>query len=243
MSEKIRGIVLGMIKHSDRHNIMNIYTRERGRMSFLSPVGSGKSARLRNARLLPFSVIETDVRINPVKELVLLGRFSVVEVRHSLYFNPVKQTLTLFLREFLDKLLRSSAPDMKMYEYLERGISFIDNAPEDRCSNLHIAFLTGLLSPAGIYPNLEDWQPGDRFDMRGGEFVALKPLHNDCLTPADSAKLMILMRMTMRNAARFRFNAEERRRILTLLLRYYSIHFPGLSNMKSLDILSEIYRD
>lgn len=241
MSEKLQGIVLGVVKHSDRHNIVTLFTRERGRMAFLSPAGSGRNARLRNARLMPLNVIETDARVNPAKELVLLGQFSVTTVRKSLYFSPVKQALTLFLKEFLEKILRSSAPDPALYAFLTRAIDIIDLTPDGQAANLHIAFLVNLLYPIGILPNTEDWQPGDWFDMRGGELTPLKPLHNDVLRPSEAAFLPKLMRMTMRNAACFRFCAEERRRILNLLIRYYSIHFPGLSSLKSLDVLAEVY--
>ena len=71
--EKIRGIVIDVIKHNDRHNVVTLFTRDRGRIAFLSPVGSGKSARMRNARLLPLSVIETDVNMRQNRELQLLG--------------------------------------------------------------------------------------------------------------------------------------------------------------------------
>ena len=242
MTEKIEGIVLGVIRHSDRHNIVTLFTRERGRMSFIVRTGSGKTARMQNARLQPLSLIEADVNINPTKELVALTRFSSPITWKTLYFHPVKQSLTLFLQEFLDKLMRSSAPDPVLYEFLVRSVAFIDAAPTDCCPNLHIAFLAGLLVPMGIAPNLEDFQPGDWFDMRGGEFIAERPLHSDRLIPADAARLPLLSRMTMRNASRFRFNAEERSRLLQLLVRYYAIHFPGLGHLNSLDILKEVYR-
>ncbi len=242
MTEKIEGIVLGVIRHSDRHNVVTMFTRERGRMSFLSHTGSGKSARMINARLQPLGLIEADVNIHPAKELVTLGRFSTPRVWKSLYFHPVKQALTLFLQEFLDKLLRSSAPDPALYDYLLRAIDIIDRSPEGHCANLHIALITGLLEPMGIYPNLEDWQPGDWFDMRGGEFTAERPLHNDILLPSDASFLPLLARMTMRNARCFRFNAEERNRLLTLIVRYWAIHFPGLGRLNSIDILREVYR-
>lgn len=242
MSEKIEGIVLGVIKHSDRHNVVTLFTRERGRLTFLTPAGSGKNARVRNAALQPLSVIEADVRIIPTKELVMLNRFSSPRVWRSLYFHPVKQSIVLFLQEFLNKLMRSSAPDPTLYEYIVRAVETLDGAMETRCANLHIALLVGLLGPMGISPNLEDYQKGDWFDMRGGEFTAERPFHNDLLTPSDASRLPLLSRMTMKNAGLFRFNAEERRRILFLLIRYYGIHFPGLGQLNSLDILSEIYR-
>ena len=39
----------------------------------------------------------------------------------------------------------------------------------------------------------------------------------------------------------YRFNGTERRQLLDRILRYYAIHFPGLSGLKSPDILSEVF--
>lgn len=241
MNEKIRGIVLGTVRHNDRHNIVTFFTRERGRMGFLNPVGTGKSARLKNARLQPLALVDADVRIVPSKDLVLLSRFSSPYVWKSIYFNPTKQAIVLFLQEFLNKLLRSSAPDEALFDYITRAINVLDLAQPERVANLHIAFMIGLLKPIGIFPNLEDWEEGDWFDMRGGEFTAERPLHNDWLSPADSKFLPLLSRMTMSNAYRFRFTSENRRQLLNQLIRYYSIHFPGIGQLNSLDVLTEVY--
>ncbi len=243
MTEKIEAIVLGVIRHSDRHNVVTVFSRERGRMALLSPAGNGKGARLRNARLLPLAVIEADVRIVPTKELVTLGRFSTPFAWRNIYFNPVKQALTLFIQEFLEKMMRSAAPDSSLYDYVKSCVAAIDRCPASGCANMHIAFLIGLLAHMGVFPNLEGWQKGDWFDMRGGEFTAERPLHRDCLTPAEASAVPALSRMTMRNAARFRFSADERRHILSMLLRYYSIHYPGLGNLKCPEILAEVFRN
>ncbi len=111
MTEKITGIVLDITRHSDRLSIVTLYTRSRGRLSFLSPTGSGKAARLRQARLQPLTVIEADINFKPVAELQRLGPFSLYEVRGDIYFDPVKRLIALFLAEFLNRLLRATMPD------------------------------------------------------------------------------------------------------------------------------------
>ncbi|MDE6682692.1 MAG: recombination protein O N-terminal domain-containing protein, partial [Muribaculaceae bacterium] len=49
--ERVTGIVTDIVRHNDRHNIVTLFRRSRGRVSFLSPAGSGKAGRARNARL------------------------------------------------------------------------------------------------------------------------------------------------------------------------------------------------
>ena len=61
MTEKVNAIVLGTVKHSDRHNITTLYTRECGRMAVATPAGSGRTACARRALMMPLSAVEATV--------------------------------------------------------------------------------------------------------------------------------------------------------------------------------------
>ena len=54
MYEKMRGIVLHVLKYSDKNSIAHIFTDARGRMSFLIPQGNTRAARMRNAMFMPY---------------------------------------------------------------------------------------------------------------------------------------------------------------------------------------------
>lgn len=238
--EKIRGIVLGTVRHNDRHNVVTLFTRDRGRMAFLSPAAGGRSGRARNARLLPLSVIETDVNLRGNRELQLLGSVAAAEVWHDIYFNPVKSSLALFIAEFLSRYLRDSSPDGAAWDFILAAIRALDDAPTAQ-PNFHIWFLVRFLDFAGIAPDLTEYERGDNFDMQKGVPVAGTYGSRDVLTSAETALLVKLQRITLRNMRLFRFTGAERRLLLDRLLRYYAIHFPGLSGLKSPDILTELF--
>ena len=237
--EKIEGIVIDIVKHNDRHNVVTLFTRTRGRMSFLSPAGAGKAGRMRNARLLPLSVIETQVKVSQTRELHRLGSISPVEIWHDIYFNPVKTSITLFLSEFLNRYLRDASPDPATWEFITASIRALDNI-DAGLANFHIWFLIRFLDIAGITPDITNYEKGDCFDMRNGILVA-NSMHRDTLTSAETSLLISLSRISLTNLAAFRFNGSERRQLLDRILRYYAIHFPGLSSLKSPDILSEVF--
>lgn len=238
--EKIRGIVINVIKHNDRHNVVTLFTRDRGRIAFLSPVGSGKSARMRNARLLPLSVIETDVNMRQNRELQLLGAVTPYEIWRDLYFNPVKSSIVLFISEFLNRYFRDASPDPTAWEFIIAAIRALDNMQKG-LANFHIWFLIRFLDIAGIAPDLSGYEKGDSFDMRAGIPVVDTSLHRDILTPEETRLLALLSRITLTNMRHYRFTGADRLRLLDRILRYYSIHFPGLSSLKSPDILSEVF--
>lgn len=101
-SEKITGIVTDMIRHNDRHNVVTLFTRSRGRMSFLSPAGTGRTAAMRRAGLQLLSLVEAEVNVRGDRDLQLLGRFSSPHVWSDIYFNPVKSAVAMFLAEFIN---------------------------------------------------------------------------------------------------------------------------------------------
>lgn len=91
MTEKITAIVIDITRHNDKLNIVTLFTRSRGRISFLSPAGSGKMGRLRHSRLQPLAAIEADINFRQTAELQRLGTFALYTVWNNLYFDPVKR--------------------------------------------------------------------------------------------------------------------------------------------------------
>ena len=238
--ERITGIVTDIVKHNDRHNIVRVFTRSRGMVSFLSPVGSGRSGRARNARMQLLSVIESDVNFRDSRSLQSLGAITLGRVWRDLYFNPVKGSIVMFISEFLTRYLRDASPEPLLWEYVVASVDNLDNR-KGGIGNFHISFLLGLLQFAGITPDLSEYEKGDYFDMRAGYVVAERPLHRDFLYPEETEIMRNVLRMDMRNDVAFKFKKGERKLVLEKVLQYYSIHYPGIGNLKSLEILSEVF--
>lgn len=238
--ERITGIVTDIVRHNDRHNIISLFTRSRGRVSFLSPSGTGNAGRARNARLQLLSVVETDVNFRETRDLQTLGKISLSTIWRDLYFNPVKGAIVMFLSEFLNRYLREAAPEPLLWDYVYLSLANLDSR-KGGCVNFHLSFLIGFLHFAGIAPDITGLEEGDYFDMQAGMVVAERPLHKSFLYPSETRFLPSILRMNMHNDHFFRLKNGERREILKKILQYYSIHFPGLANLKSPEILAEVF--
>lgn len=238
--EKVIGIVTDVIKYSDKKNIITLFAREQGRVSLLSATGNGKTARLRNASLMPLSLITADINFNAMRELQFLGRFSRPVLWKDIYFNPVKSAVAMFVSEFLNIYIRQSPPDPRLFDFVVEAISLLDRT--DRViANFHLAFLIQFLSYAGIFPDLSGWREDAFFDMQGGEMTVLHPPHAEVLKPSQARMLPLISRMNLHNSSRFRFSVGQRRELMRGLLRYYSLHFSGMSNLKSPQVLTEVF--
>ncbi len=241
MTEKFIGIVLDITRHNDKHNIVTVYSRSRGRIVFLSPCGSGKSGKMRQSRLQPLAVIEGDIRFSQTAELQKLGAFTLSEVWTDIYFHPVKQMIALFLSEFLNRLLKASMPDESMWDYIVSSLRLFD-AMKTGIADFHIAFMASLLPFAGIQPDASQYEPGMVFDMRAGVFTDLLPPHHDFLSGEEARFAAKVSRINFFNIRALRLRGESRRMILSRLLTYYAIHYPGTSNLRTLEVIRDVFR-
>ncbi|MDE6380208.1 MAG: DNA repair protein RecO C-terminal domain-containing protein [Muribaculaceae bacterium] len=246
MKEKITGIVLATVRHSDRHNVTGIYTRERGRIAFLTPAGSSRQSRQTAACFQPLSIIEAQVSINPTRELHIPSTVARGEIWRTIYYEPMKMTIVMFLSEFLNRLLHDSPAEPTLWDFIMQSIRLLD-ATDDETSiaNFHIAFLIGLMRLTGIYPDLEGYAEGMEFDMKSGRMALPFSLQGGTrglrIDAERSKALPTLMRINYANSRRFRLNGHERSEILDNILRYYGCHFPGSDRLKSLEILKELF--
>lgn len=241
MIEKIEGIVLDLRRHNDKSSVVTLYTRQRGRVAFIVSA-SGKSGIRNNALLRPLSVIESNVNFSNSKELNRLSSYSPTYLYEDLYYNPYKSAVAMFLADFLNRLLRNSSSESNLYDYIVDSARILDSAPARMTADFHIVFLVDMLYFAGIHPDLSGFAQGRWFDMRQGVFTDCVPPHPDRLGGKESEFVLNLMRIKYFNSKKFGFDREARNRILDMLVRYYSVHIPGMSSIStSLSVLRELF--
>lgn len=241
MAEKITGIVLNVKKYNEKNCIVTLYTRERGRIGCISPVGSGKASMARRARLQPLSIISTDLNYKSTSELQRLGQISSAEVWTSLYFDATKRAMTFFVAEFLYKLLNATMADPKLFDFIVESLRFLDMTDRG-ASDFHIPFLVSLLSFSGIQPEVSGYKSGYVFDFAAGSFVPEFEAKGPGINSEDSRHVALISRINFANIKKLRLNQMNRRKILYGLLNYYSYHFPGIGSMQTPEILKEIFQ-
>lgn len=242
MQEKTRCIVLRTVKYGDTSIIIDMLSREYGRISVVWRQPRSGKGKVRKQYFQPLSVLEIDYDRRPSASLPLLKEVRLAEAYVSIPFHPVKMSIAFFIAEFLSMSTRGEQCDVAMYDFVEKSLVWLD-ATDDASSNFHLMFMMQISCFLGFYPDLESYTPASFFDMRAGEFVDYAPLHKDFLQPVEASRIALLMRMSPYNMHLFRFSHEERNHIVELLLRFYSLHIPGFREMKSWEVLREVYRE
>lgn len=240
MQEKIRGIVLRTVKYGDNGLIVDMFTEQYGRRSFATKVTKGRRSPSGAAVWNPLAMVEFDADIRPGTKLPAPKEARLYHNNMRTLLSPVKSAITLFLADFLCNALKGETENKPLYLYIEHSLLWLD-ASESDFANFHLVFLMRLTRFIGIYPNLDSTSPLDHFDMQSGCYCKTSPYHADRLLPEEARMLPTLFRMNYDTMHLFRMSRTDRWDILSKLNRYYRLHIPGFPELKSLDILREVF--
>ena len=240
MYEKLRGVVLNTIRYSDKHNIVHIYTDGRGLMSFAVPQGKTHSARMRNAMLMPLSLVDLEAGIRTGRDLAMMRELRRNYPLATIYSDPIKNAIALFISELLAHVIQEPEGNAYLFSYIEQSVKLLEELP-GQVGNFHICFLFHLGAHLGIQPNLESYSKGYWFDMTDGVFVPSAVRGHALLQPQEAQVIHLLSRMTFSNMGVFRFNREERNRMLDLIISYYRLHNAAIGTLRSPEILKQLF--
>ncbi|MDD6210016.1 MAG: DNA repair protein RecO [Bacteroidales bacterium] len=240
MQQKTKGIVLANLAYNDKYSIIQVFTEESGRISYMLPRKSSKRQTLSKALFMPLSLLEIQTSCSGKREIYPLKEARSLYPLHRIYTSPIKSSLLFFIAEILTKALREAPADILLFRYLEKSILFLEET-EQSIANFHILFLFRLTRFLGFPPNLSNHSGIGYFDMIEGCFVATPPIHNHYL-PHDEGKILLLLeKMDFPNMALFSFSKKERFLILERIIEYFRLHIPNFTEIKSYSVLQEIF--
>ena len=216
MLTKSEAIVLHTLKYGESRLIIDLFTREHGRLSCI--MTRGKGARSRGPLLQPLSLLDMELDVRPRVQLQQVRNVRMLQPYGSLPFEPAKTAVVMFLSEFLYHALRGEQqPDEQLFDYMKHSFLLLDTAQE-RYANFHLVFL-----------------------MHLSRFLGYDPQHHDFQKAEDAACMQTLMGLDFDNMHELRMKHQERNRYLDILLAYYHQHLPSFPELKSLDVLQELF--
>ncbi|MCR4602334.1 MAG: DNA repair protein RecO [Prevotella sp.] len=236
---KTEAIVLHALKYGDGRIIVDMFTREQGRLSFIVPMPRSERAKIKKQYLQPLTLLLLEADVRQQSQLQKLRDVSLLLPLPSLLSDPKKLSIGLFVSEFLYHALKGEQENAPLFDYVRSSIAWIDGA-QGSVANFHLVFLMRLSRFLGFFPNLES--TGTYFDLRGAEFCEAPPLHRDFLMPEEAEHISLLMRMDYPTMHLFKLNHAQRTRILEIMLTYYRLHLPDFPELKSLGVLQEMYK-
>ena len=246
MLVKTEAIVLHALKYGEGRLIVDMFTREQGRLSFIVPLPKSERAKIKKQYLQPLTLLTLEADVRQQVQLQKLRDAALLSPLSSLLSDPKKLSIGLFVSEFLYHALKGEQRNEPLFDYVLSSLQWLDGAavPTESSgkagfANFHLVFLMRLTRFLGFYPNLED--EGEYFDLRGATFCSFPPVHRDFLLPQEAGRIRLLMRMDYTTMHLFRLSRTERNRILELLLLYYRLHLPAFPELRSVSVLQELF--
>ena len=240
MYERVKGVVLHTIKYNDKNAVVKVYTDTHGIIPFLLPQGSGKVARMRRALFQPLSIVEIETDIVPHRDIYRILQVHCLQPLANLHTDPVKNAVALFVTELLSHVIVEQEENAPLFSYVSSSVALLDRI-ERGVANFHLCFLYNLGLFIGIEPDVATYEEGRIFDMMNGVFIDGLPLHGHFLSREESAALYRLSRINYENMHLYRFNRQQRMRLLELMLDYYRLHSSAIGELRSPAILSALF--
>lgn len=240
MIVKTRGVVLHQLKYTDSGIVVQLYTRKFGRLSFLVRGMGRRKTGKHNVLFQPLFILDLEMYYKESREMQLIKEFSVSYSPADIFSDIKKTSVAIFLGEVLTSILRQESPNEELFGFIEDSIIYFDKRI-DNFANFHIAFLAGLSSYLGFEPGLRSEKDDLYFDMINGVFVTVPPLHGNYTNREISDILAAFFPASYDKSMNISLTGAQRNEVLELLVKYYSIHLPGLKKIRSLEVLKEVF--
>ncbi|MDY6122037.1 MAG: DNA repair protein RecO C-terminal domain-containing protein [Porphyromonas sp.] len=238
-------IVLHRFSYNDKNNIAHLYTKEAGRLSCILPNSRGRKGGRLSGVMSPPIEVELVVKLKPRSSLCHVSQVQIVYPMPILRLDPIKQSVALFLCEFLYRVLGDFPPDARLYDFISRSFRLLDDTDRST-SNFHLSFLYHLLDYLGFCPNLSPFASFDPslgafyFDLKEGCFSRTIPT-GPFVSPSNLHALARFARINYDNMHLFQYTRAERLQILNYLVTYYRLHLPPFGELRTLSVFSEVF--
>jgi DNA repair protein RecO (recombination protein O) len=239
---KARGIVLHSIKYGDSGLVAWILTDVGGRLTYMvQGVRSSRGHGNRAALLQPMFLVEFEGLESRRAEMHRFRELRSAVPLRSLPFDVRKSTVALFMAEMLYRLVREVEANSPLFDFVWNAVCDLDStASAAGVANFHLWFMVGLARHLGFFPGNE-WSPGWWFDIREGLFTPVEPRHGAVFSREMAALLGRLMTTPAEDAASLPLNRGQRVEFLGAMLAYFGYHLDATRDIRSVDILREVF--
>lgn len=234
------GIVLHFIKYGESSVIATIYTRDFGRQSYIVNAARSKRSKNKSSLLQPLFFVDMVAYQKQTRDLQRIKELKSNQVYQNIPFEITKSAIAIFLAEVLYKSIYEQESNPEMYDFIKNSLLYFD-LMEDGSINFHVWFLFHLTGYLGFLPDttivgFEGW-----FDIKKGAVVHFQPSHPFYVNKEVTEKLMELSNLKINEMNTFRISREIRDSLLSVLIDYYQLHFDNLGEIKSLNVLREVF--
>ncbi len=235
------GIVLHSIKYGESSIIATIYTSEFGKQSYLINAARSKKSKNKASLFQPLFLVDIVAYQKQTSEINRIKEVKNSVIYQNLPLDIIKSTIAIFLAEVLYKTINEQERYPEMFSFIKNSVLYYD-LMESGYSGFHLWFLLRLTEYLGFLPDLERKGFQNWFDMKKGEIVSFQPSHPFYANKEETEFLADLAIIKIHELSKYQIPRKMRDSLITSLVDYYHLHFENLGEIKSLNVLREVFK-
>ncbi|OFX33157.1 MAG: DNA repair protein RecO [Bacteroidetes bacterium GWA2_32_17] len=239
MLKKIEGIVLRTIKYSDNSLIIQLFTREHGRISCIAKGVHNKKTKFAPSFFQPLTIFNAEIIFNNKKDISIIKEVNIENSLDKIRDDYYKLTVVMFLSEVLNKTIKYQNTDEKLFDYVKEMIYKFEN-DSNSSANFHLYFLLGMTHFLGFYPVNNFDSNKIFFDLLNAQFVN-NYAESQTVDKEFSALISQIMKIKNNEWWSLNLTSFQRHKLIEILLNYYTLHTGINIKTKSLDVLTDVF--
>lgn len=229
-----KAIVLSRLPYSESSLIVNLFTLESGRQTFLFQGAKKKKGLI----LFPLELVEISYYRRNDSSLMKLTEMQALEPLHHLLDNPLKSSIAFFVSELMMSCLRDSHQDKKLFLFLSEEIHWLNLSEE--LSNYLVWFLAQISKLEGFQPEIQHENPR-YFELQEGKLTNEQPFLPSYLEESWLHWIADSLRLDKMDFLSLAIPKEERVKLIDAWLDYYQFHVSGMRKLKSLEVIRTVF--
>ncbi len=239
MQKEIKGIVLSKIKYGENSMIVNIFTKEFGKMGFV--VHKSKSRKNHSIRYLqPMYILDMQTYIKPQRNLQNIKEIQpAVPIKNlSLDFNKI--AICQFIAELVNKTQREGETDEVLFNFLTNIIQLLDET-DQKTSNFAIFFIIKYSRFLGLQIHNNYSETNSILDFKAGRFIMGHPQHPHFADFKTSNLIHQIMTTKFTEMHLLNIKSKDRNYLIDLFIKYFNFHLNKPGKLNSLVVLQEVF--
>ena len=235
---KTKSIVLHSVKYTDNSIIVSLFTQQFGKISCLISGIHSKNSRFKNVLFQPLTMLEVELSYKQNKNIQTIKDIGIEKPFASIHENLYKQTIVLFINEILNKTIKEGEINDALFNFIHFSLQLLDTINLG-IANFHLVFVGNLTKHLGFFPQNTYSSTTPFFNIKTANFQSLKDAH--CLELSPSKLFTEIMECDFTQLEKIELNRQQRVELLSGMIDFYMLHLPGLKELKSLDVLQEVF--
>lgn len=236
MLVKTEAVVLSALRYQEKSLIVKCFTQDFGlKTYFIRNAFAVKNKGLNSAYFQPLNLLLLEANHKNKSSLEYINELKLLYPYQTVAVNFLKNTVCIFLAEVLSNSIKEEQQNADLYLFIKTALVWFDQ--HEFTPDFHLWFLLNTSKYLGFYPD-DSHLSLPYFNPYEGSFT-LNYTPN-CLDVAETDIFKKVFSISITSTQSILSNA-ERKLILQTLLNYYTIHVVGFKQIKSVEVLVELF--